>query len=86
MNETEETIKVLDRIGERDRIHGTDVWSVPCIPPHPQKSQFLTMWLRDDGKFDYCMYDQVLNGFEMLEQMAYHSEWVAKLLAEPING
>ena len=91
MTETEATIKVLDKIGERVTIRPYSkiqiAWSVEVDSDQPTmftdvalyKDKFLMGFILTPA--DHPKYD----GFELLEQLAKEYPYVAAKLAEPIK-
>lgn len=88
MTETEETIKILDKICDwRDNsIKNEPTWFIESAPPKPDSGQSVFVFLtRFSGEFYFCDHTTFRSGFAMLEHMAGFSDYVARKLAEPME-
>jgi hypothetical protein len=79
MTDTEEAIKILDKIGRRT--HGkVCIWKIPA---HMIDGVQVTLW---PGGFQiYGNSCEYLNGFEIFEELVRRFPSIAEKLAEPID-
>ena len=83
MTEIEETIKYLDRI--RDSRAGT-TWFIPT--KMPVLGRYDMTWCNValvGDRFRFNKEDETFSGFELLEELARMSDYLAKQLSEPIK-
>lgn len=88
MTEAEETIRVLDHVGERlGPLSDCSIsWSINTAPPTRTHGQSIGVALQDDGKFWMATHEVFDSGYELLERLAAFSRYVSRLLAEPMDA